>query len=98
MYTPHTKKHASEEVVVAPTQPEGERDESVDTRPGAPQRPDIPDRSNPPSPVDLVSGKSVSEEDTKEMTLDDATPPGSAERKSTGIAGQQPGEDRRTRV
>ena len=88
VYTP--KKKPAPAAGATTTQPDRERDRSIGTRLDAPPETDLAsDPNNRGLPVDLTTGKSVSEEDTKEMIVD-ATDPDSTSK--------HPGEDRHSQT
>ena len=87
-YTPHSGKPAASQPATsqpATSQPDREHDESADRRPGAPERPDVPDRSNPPMPMDLNIEDAGAQADTKDIAVEEADSVGPRDR---------PGEDR----
>lgn len=70
-YTPHSKPTSSQPDSAAQSGASSAQD---DRRPGAPQRPDVPNRANPPEPIDMGEGIAGPDEETKAMSLEDLKP------------------------
>jgi hypothetical protein len=93
VYTPKKKK--SEQKMepdtaegAITTQPDRERDRSIGTRLDAPPKTDLAtDPNDQDLPVDLMTGKSVADEDTEELIVDVPMEPSASD--------NPPGEDRR---